>query len=146
MPSPGASMLASQIAPLTFVVEGGFETTLQSGWSTATRVARALHAGWTCASPTTQSTMTSAFAAEFSDFSSSIGPGYLQAIGIGIDAEIQQWVASWQHDPRIHAYAPSASAIYRQIMAASPWDSAAIRALSQRVADVFMGHFVQAVG
>lgn len=146
MPSPGASTLASQIAPLTFVVEGGFETTLQSGWHTATRVARAMHNGWTCASPTTPSTMTASFASEFADIRSSIGPGYLHAIGIGIDAEIQQWVASWQHEPHIHAYVPSAASIYSRIMAASPWDSAAIRALSQRVADVFMASFVQEVG
>jgi hypothetical protein len=146
MPSPGASMLASQIAPLTFTVEGGFETTLQSGWHTASRIASAMDTGWTCASPVTPSTMTGSFASEFADIRSSIGPGYLHAIGIGIDAEIQQWVASWQHEPHIHAYAPSASAIYRQIMAASPWDSAAIRALSQRVADVFIANFVQEVG
>ncbi len=146
MPSPGSAALAGQIAPLSFTVEGGFDTTLQHNWSTASRIGIALHSGWTCASPTTASTMTASFVAEFSDIRSSVGPGYLHAIGIGIDTETTLWAESWRPEPQIHTYAPTATTIYSQIMAASPWDSAAIRALSQRVADVFMANFVQEVG
>lgn len=145
MPSPGAGTLAAEITPLTFTVHG-ISTTLQPGWDTAARLGRALDAGWTCATPTTTSAMTSAMVAEFGHMSGGWGLVWARAIGIGIDAEVGLWVASWQNDPRIHAYAPSASSVYAAIDAACPYDSEAIRAINQRVADVFMSHFVQEVG
>jgi hypothetical protein len=145
MPSPGSSAIAAAIAPLAFSVSG-IATAIQPGWSTAVRLGRALDAGWTCASPSTSSTMTAAMAAEFSDMAGGWGLAWASAIGIGIDAETAAWAASWNDNAHLHTYAPSTSSVYAAIAAACPYDSEAIRAINQRVAEVFIADFVQEAG
>lgn len=143
MPSPGPAALRTALAvPVT--VESGQTTQFSENGLFVGQLAAAMDAGWTCATPTTPSTFTSAFDAAFPHITG--GALFLQCIASGLDDEVMAWVASWDSDVGIHTYTVNAASIYSRIMGCSPVNSAGTRALAQAVADAFMLGFGQETG
>ena len=147
MPSTGSAAIAAVIGAKTYTVEGGFNTQFVEAYPTTQKLAAAIHAGWTSASPTTPTTMAASFTAEFAGYLlPGIGQAFFNCIASGIDAEIADWVASWAPVPQVHTYVPNAASIVSRIMACSPIQSAGTQALSEAAAEAFMAGFVQEVG
>ncbi|MCW8965371.1 MAG: hypothetical protein OQK82_01590, partial [Candidatus Pacearchaeota archaeon] len=116
-------------------------------YPTTQKLAAAIDAGWTSASPTTATTMAASFSAEFAGYLfPGIGQTFIYCIASGIDAEIAAWVASWDTLAQIHTYPPNAASIISRIMACSPVQSAGAQAIAEAVADAFMAGFGQEVG
>jgi hypothetical protein len=131
-----------------FTVEGGHPTQFVNNGADGGFIARlaiAMNAGWTCASPTTPSTFGPTFSAEFSDYT---GPGaaFVTGIAAGLDDEIDDWVASWDSTLGIHTYVVNAASIKSRIMGYSQVNSVGTNALAQAVANAFMDGFLQEVG
>ena len=143
MPSIGVAALKAALAvPVT--VESGQSTSFSPTGLFIGQLAAAIHAGWTCASPTTPSTFVSAFTAAFPIITG--GAQYLNCIASGLDAEVAAWVASWNSVAGVHSYTVNATSIYGRITACSPVQSNATHALAQAVANAFMQGFGQEVG
>ncbi|MAK91980.1 MAG: hypothetical protein CMI13_12190 [Oleibacter sp.] len=142
MPSPGFVELGDRLAPITYRISG-FDVEIRQH-SLILRLARAMHAGWTSASPTTTTTMRAAMLQEFSDFSGGYGTRLFEAIGIGIDGETAQWAGSW--NSTTHTYTVNMAETYTKIMAAMPIDTEATRAIANKAAQVFWLFFEAEVG
>lgn len=146
MPSPGQAAIASSIGTKSFTVEGGFVTQFQSTAEFIQDLATAINAGWTCASPTTPSTMAAAFTSQFAGMLAGVGKQVIDCIAAGIDAEIAAWVASWNTGTSTHTYVVNSASIVSRIQACSPVWSNGAKAIAEAVADAFMSGFGQEVG
>lgn len=146
MPSPGIEGLKTELAS-TFVIEDGISITMDIGGQFVIRMATGLHNGWTCTSPVTPSTFETAIQAAFTGYVSPTPPSgweHITAIGVGLDAEVDLWVASW--NTSIHTYIPTSAAIQSKILAQYPWTSQSTIKMAELVADAFINYFVQEVG
>lgn len=146
MPSIGAAAIASTIGAKSYTVEGGFSTQFVSTAEFVVKLANAIHAGWTSASPTTPTTLSASFAAEFAGYLSGNGLLFVNCIATGIDDEIAAWVSSWEPVPAVHTFTVTAASIVSRIMACSPVVSNGSQALAEVVADAFMSGFGQETG
>lgn len=150
MPSPGIVTLKTELA-FPYTVEGGFPTQIALSGEFNTRLATAMHNGWTCATPTTPSQMEPNIITEFSAYVNTSGPygtgwQHLLCLGRGIDQEIDAWVASWNSTSMIHTFIVTAGSIYNRIITCYPWNSNGTDAMAHAVADAFAAYFVQEVG
>lgn len=146
MPSIGQSAIANILGAKTYTVEGGFNTQFNVNGTTVQKLATAIDAGWTSASPTTPTSMAASFAAEFSSYLAGPGLVFIYCVAQGIDDETQAWADSWNPIPAVHAYTVNAASIVSRIMACSPVQSNGALAISEAVADAFMTGFGQEVG
>ena len=149
MPSPGITTLKSELA-VPFTV-GGYATQIVLNGQFDTRLATAMHNGWTCATPTTPSQMEVNVITEFGSYvgiSGSFGTGWqhLLCLGRGIDQEIDAWVASWNTTLGIHTFTVSAASIYGRIVACYPWNAPGPDAVAHAVANAFTTYFEQEIG
>lgn len=146
MPSIGAAAIASTIGAKSYTVEGGYPTQFVSSGAFVVKLANAIHAGWTSASPTTPTSMAASFSAEFAGYLLGNGLLFVNCIASGIDDETAAWVASWQPIPAVHSYTVTAASMVSRMMACSPVVSNGSRALAEVVADAFMSGFGQETG
>ena len=146
MPSIGQSAIATILAK-PYTVEGGFNVQVNVNGVFVQKLANAIHAGWTSASPTTPTTMGASFNTEFSNYLfAGLGKVFVECIASGIDAEVAAWVASWDDINMIHTFTVSNASIYNRIMACSPYQSNGAKVFAQGAADAFMAGFGQEAG
>lgn len=145
MPTPGAEALETAITGFTITVADGVTTEFKAGPVSAA-LAEGMDAGWTCATPTTVSTMAATIGTAFADIAAGQGLASMVAIGTAIDAETAAWASSWNSTAQVHSYAPDADTISAAAVAASPVKSPGFTALAEAVAAAFVANFVQEVG
>lgn len=145
MPTPGAEALETALTGFTITLTGGVTTEFKAGPVSAA-LADGMDAGWTCATPTTVSTMSAAIGSAFAGMAAGQGLASMVAIGTAIDAEIAVWAASWNATAQVHSYAPAADTISAAAIAASPVKSPGFTALAEAAAAAFVANFVQEVG
>lgn len=146
MPSPGQSSIAGTLGAKTYTVDGGFDTQFNEQGTFVQKLATAIDSGWTCATPTTSTSMASAFDAELANYLAGQGKQFVDCIAAGIDTEIDAWVASWDTKLQIHTFVVSAAGIVSRIQACAPIWSAGAQAVAESAADAFMSGFGQEVG
>lgn len=146
MPSPGADAIAATIGAKAFVVEGGLDAKFAANGELVQRLAEAVDAGWTSATPTTPTSMGAAFDGVLGDYVAGRGRQYIDCIADGIDQETADWVASWDTQAQAHTYVVNAASIVGRIQACAPLWSAGAQALAEAAAEAFMSGFVQEGG
>lgn len=146
MPSIGTAAIASIIGAKAYSVEGAFPTQFITSGEFVAKLANAIHAGWTSASPTTPTGMAASFSAEFTGYLSGNGWLYVSCIATGIDDETITWVNSWDTNSQLHTYTVNAASIVSRIMGCTPVVSNGSRALAEVVAGAFMSGFGQETG
>ncbi|MDH5179758.1 MAG: hypothetical protein OEZ39_07465 [Gammaproteobacteria bacterium] len=144
MPSPGTSALAAMLGVKSYTVEGNYTTNFNPGGEFVSKLAAAMHTGWTSSSPATGTTMTGAFGAAFNGYLAGTGLLFMNSIAQGIDEDIAAWAASW--DGNSHGYVVSVSSLMTRILALSPILSNGVQAITEAVATAFMSGFGQETG
>lgn len=151
MPSTGVTAIRAVLGAKTFSLPWN-NTTYPAGFNVngqnTIKVATAMHAGWTCATPTTPSAFAAAFVAQYAGYFTGSGNGYLftNCIATGLDAEVAAWVASWTTPANVHTYVVNAASITARIMACAPINTPGAVAMAEAVASAFMAGFGQEVG
>lgn len=146
MPTPGQSAIATFIDAKTFTVEGGFATQFNGDAPFVQKLATALDAGWTSASPMTPTTMAEHFDTEFNGYLTGQGLLFLGCIASAIDDETAAWAASWDSQAQVHTFAVSSVGIVGRIQECAPLWSNGAQAVAQVTADAFMSDFDQEAG
>lgn len=146
MPSPGSRSIAASIGAKSYTVEGGYDTQFIESNEFIQKLAKALDAGWTSASPIMPTSMSAAFSAEFAGYLAGRGQVFVNCIASGIDQETAVWVASWNPIVQVHTYVVNAGSIVGRIMGCSLVQSNGARAMAEVCADAFVDGFGQEVG
>lgn len=146
MPSPGQDAIATALGSKTYSVEGGFTTQFKKETTFIQKLATAMDAGWTSASPTTPTTMSNALNTEFTGYLVGQGLLFVGCIGSSIDAETTAWADSWDSTAQVHTYTVSAPKIVIGIQNCAPLWSNGAQAIAEAAADAFMSGFGQETG
>lgn len=152
MPSPGSSTIQAEIETVTFKIKGAngevISQEIATGSNLSTGMGIGMDKGWTCAHPTTPSTFTTEIPAAFW-FSNSNGSCWLKAIGLGLDDEVDKWIASYVSASDTHTYFPEIGSIMSFIQSnysCGPGWSNAMDAVAYQCAETFVSYFVQDKG
>lgn len=169
MPTTGTDAIATKIGEKTFTVmttpEGDVTTTFSPQSGFVKKLAAAIDAGWTSASPSTPTTMADAFTQEFllgDELAYLAGNGamFVECIATAIDQETTAWAGSWISETAQHTYTVSESSIVARaesctaLATADPdaeppvppfWSNGA-KALAEAVAAAFVAGFLQEEG
>lgn len=146
MPSPGKSAIADIIGAKTYTVEGEFATQFNVDGTFVQKLSTALDSGWTSVSPSTTTSMATAFTSELDGYLSGQGKQFLDCVAAGIDQETADWVLSWNSETQIHGYTVTAASIVSHIKDCAPLWSSGAQAIAQVCADAFMSGFGQEAG
>lgn len=144
MPSPGTSAIAAILGAKSYTVEGNYTTNFDPQGEFVSKLATAMHTGWTSSSPSTGTSMSSAFSATFSGYLAGTGLLFINSIAQGIDEEIDAWVNSWNGSS--HSHGVTQNTITTRILALSPISSNGVQAITEVVAAAFMSGFGQEAG
>lgn len=150
MPSPGQSSIKTTLLNASWVYSGVTLGLASSGGAnTADKLATGMHNGWTCASPSTISTMHTTIPVAFSGvFAGSGGYGQtLTEMGQGIDNRTQAWASSWNGS--IHTDTVTTANTESAILAAITTGQgtyASVQSLAHQMAVAFMSGFGQETG
>ena len=115
MPSPGQSAIADIIGAKTYTVEGDFATQFNVDGTFVQKLSTALDSGWTSESPSTPTSMATAFTSELDGYLSGQGMQFLDCVAAGIDQETADWVLSWNSETQVHTYIVTAASIVSRI-------------------------------
>lgn len=146
MPSPGQDAIATTLGSKTYTVEGGFNTQFKKETTFVQKLATAMDAGWTSASPSTPTAMSNAFTTEFTGYLNGQGMLFVSCVASAIDAETTAWVNSWDSTAQVHTYTVSAANIVTGTQNCAPLWSNGAKAIAEAAADAFMSGFGQETG
>lgn len=146
MPSPGQDAIATTLGNKAYTVEGGFNTQFKKEKTFIQKLATAMDTGWTSAPPSTPTTMSGSFAAEFNAYLTGRGMLFVSCIASAIDTETTAWGNSWDSIAQVHHYTVSAANIVTSIQNCAPLWSNGAKAIAEAVADAFMSGFGQETG
>ncbi len=170
MPSLKQSDIATELGKKTYTAyttaEGvAVKTQFNTKGEFVQKLATALNKGWTCAPPSTPTTMETEVTREFSldtdlPYLTGIGASLVKCIAIAIDNETSDWADSWSSETGTHTYVVSASNIVTGIKGCTklatedpeaeppvpPFWSNGAKAVAEAVADAFMSGFGQETG
>lgn len=155
MPSPGESTIQSELATVEFSVDsskgGTISQTIAFESVLAKTLAEGMHNGWTCAHPTTPSTFIPEIPDAFTNYvgGSSNGNCWLEALGEGLDAEVDKWIDSYDSEADTHTYFPTIDSIISFVKGnydCGPGWSNGMQGVTYQCAETFVNYFEQDVG